>query len=406
MSLPLKLTVLASLYLAQGLPYGFFTQALPVILREQGASLKAISATGLLYLPWLLKFLIAPYVDRSASRKGWIVPLQVTATLLAALMAAIVPASDGLKLVLVGVLFFNLLAAIQDVATDGLAVQMLDSRQRGWGNGIQVGAYRIGMILGGGWLLAVFAQSGWTGSFSGMALLLGLAALPILALREPVKTTTTGSGSATRWRGRISSPGVLGFIGLVCVYKFGDSMAASQVGPLLYDKGFSKTEIAWIKGTLGSGVSLLGAALGGWFAARWGRRQALLVCGLLQTLSLVLYALAALGLTGREGFVLACTAEHLLGSMATVALFTVMMDATDRTHASTDYSLFACASVLAMGIAGFTGGVIGDTWGYAPLFASAVVLSALGTVAMILSLDRGQGPAPLYATWATGPLRA
>ena len=69
MTLALKLTVLASLYLAQGLPYGFFTQALPVILREQGFSLKAISVTGLLYLPWLLKFLIAPYVDRSDSRR-------------------------------------------------------------------------------------------------------------------------------------------------------------------------------------------------------------------------------------------------------------------------------------------------------------------------------------------------
>lgn len=52
--------LLASLYLAQGLPYGFFTQALPVVLRDSGFSLVAIGATGVLFAPWALKFLWAP----------------------------------------------------------------------------------------------------------------------------------------------------------------------------------------------------------------------------------------------------------------------------------------------------------------------------------------------------------
>jgi MFS family permease len=63
------LTLLASLYLAQGLPYGFFTQALPVLMREQGASLTLIGATSLLYLPWVLKFLWAPAVDAFGTRR-------------------------------------------------------------------------------------------------------------------------------------------------------------------------------------------------------------------------------------------------------------------------------------------------------------------------------------------------
>ncbi len=51
---------------------------------------------------------------------------------------------------------FNILAASQDVITDGLAVRMLDTKERGLANAIQVGAYRFGMILGGGLLLSVF----------------------------------------------------------------------------------------------------------------------------------------------------------------------------------------------------------------------------------------------------------
>jgi len=58
-----KILLLTALYAAQGLPYGFFTQALPVLLRDAGLSLKAISATSLLFLPWALKFLWAPFVD-------------------------------------------------------------------------------------------------------------------------------------------------------------------------------------------------------------------------------------------------------------------------------------------------------------------------------------------------------
>ena len=61
-------------------------------------------------------------------------------------------------------------------------------------------------------------------------------------------------------------------------------------------------------------------------------------------------------------------AEHLFGGMATVALFTLMMDASDPGHAGTDYTLLACAIVFAMGLANFTGASIADALGYAPAF--------------------------------------
>ena len=81
--LPLAvLGLLGSLYLAQGLPYGCFTQALPALMRARGISLEEIGLTSLLALPWALKFLWAPLVDRVGSRRfgrrrTWIVPLQV-----------------------------------------------------------------------------------------------------------------------------------------------------------------------------------------------------------------------------------------------------------------------------------------------------------------------------------------
>ena len=397
-----KILLLGSLYLAQGLPYGFFTQALPVLLRDAGYSLKAISATSLLFLPWALKFLWAPFVDHRGTRKAWLLPLQV-AGVAGALLLSRVDVTEGLVVLLAAAFIFNLIAACQDIATDGLAVRILDSRERGLANGLQVGAYRIGMILGGGLLLWVFAKAGWATMFACMAVMLACTVIPVLTLREPPRAEPRSDESAAElavgWVRRLRVPGMLAFIGLICFYKFGDSMVASLVGPFMRDSGLSKETIAIMKGTIGSIASLAGAAIGGWFAFRAGRRNALLTCGLLQTMSLLLYLAAAFGAGGMAMFWAATIAEHLFGSMATVALFTLMMDASDPEHAGTDYTLLACAIVVAMGLANFTGAVIGDAAGYGPAFFAGFVLSAVGCLFLVRSVDRGRGPERLANVW-------
>ncbi|AXQ29847.1 MFS transporter [Solimonas sp. K1W22B-7] len=402
-----KLLLLGSLYLAQGLPYGFFTQALPVLMREAGLSLKAISATSLLFLPWALKFLWAPLVDRTGTRRQWILPLQLSAALGAGVLA-FVDIGNSFGAIFAALLLFNLLAAMQDVATDGLAVRLLSEQERGLGNGLQVGAYRLGMVLGGGWLLWVFAKSGWQTMFLAMSGLLLLTCLPVLFLRGDVAESHASRPPLRRllsgWAWRLRQPGLLAFIGLICAYKFGDSMVSSLIGPFLKDYGLSKEEIALLKGTLGSVAGLAGAALGGWTAWRLGRRAALLGCGLLQTLSLLPYLVVALGWGGKQWIWAGCLGEHLLGGMATVALFTLMMDASDPDHAGTDYTLLACAVVIGTGLASFTGAAIADAAGYAPMMVTGLLLSAAGCITLVVRLDRGAGPARLRAVWAArGP---
>ena len=313
--------------------------------------------------------------------------------------------ADGYRLVFAALFVFNVLAAVQDIATDGLAVRMLDTAQRGLANGIQVGAYRIGMILGGGLLLFVFAKAGWSAMFLGMALILALTCLPVFWLREsaPAKTAPTRR-VWLEWITRLRMPGVGLFVLLICLYKFGDSMAATLVGPYLSDAGLSKEHIALLKGAIGSIMGLAGAALGGLVAYRFGRRTALLGCGLLQAGSLALYVAAAAG-DGRVELIYSATiAEHLLGGMATVALFTLMMDASDRNHAGTDYTLYACAIVIATGISSFVGAALADALGYTVLFAVATLVALLGCLALVRAIDRGAGPDRLRVVWPTRQL--
>ena len=117
------------------------------------------------------------------------------------------PASRWASIIVAAFFFlFNLFASVQDVVTDALAVRLLDERQRGLANGVQVGAYRIGMVLGGGLLLYVYARFGWRPMFLSMSMLLLLCSLPAFWLRVPAARAelVRHSVAAVRWRATLS----------------------------------------------------------------------------------------------------------------------------------------------------------------------------------------------------------
>ncbi|MFI8566041.1 MFS transporter [Rhodococcus sp. NPDC078407] len=395
------LTLLGALYFAQGLPFGFFTQALPVVLRESGLSLVEISATGVLFLPWALKFLWAPYVDKYGSRRRWLLWLQCSAAAVA-LALSFLDLSSTLRWLFVGIFVMNVLSATQDIATDGIAVRTLTSAQRGLGNGLQVGAYRIGMICGGGLLLWLYTVSGWRVLFAAMALLILLTTIPVWWMRRQLDAADADSDRHTEpesparlafaWWSRLRRPGIVAFIALIIGFKFGNSMGSALVGPFLSDSGLSLPQIALVEGGLSSVAALAGAALGAWMTFRHGRRRALLIGGVSQTLSLALYVVASLGIGGFPLLITANVTEHVLGGAATVAVFALMMDASEKRFAGSDYTLMACAVVFAQGAAGIAAGVVGDLFGYTAMFGSALILSGMGCAALILALDRGWGP--------------
>lgn len=403
---PHKIALLVALYLAQGLPFGFFTLALPVLLRDAGYSLKAISALSLLYLPWALKFLWAPWLDHRGTRRAWLLFWQAS-SIIAALALTRLDLEHGLTVVLIAAFAFNIIAASQDVVTDGLAVRMLEPHERGLANGVQVGAYRIGMILGGGLLLWVFARTGWSVMFGCMAVLLALTVLPVLTLSEPPRLTNVQSPRVRElligWLTRLTVPGMAAFAALIFCYRFGDAMVSNLLGPFLKDTGLSVESIALMKGTVGSITSLLGAALGGWYAFRVRRRTAVLVTGLAQAVTFVLYIVAARGFGGEQLLWTATILEGVIGTMATVALFTLMMDAADPAHAGTDYTLFASIFVVVNSAGTFCAAAIADAAGYVPAFSIGTVTAALGCLAVVAILDRRPVLARAAAVWRDTP---
>jgi predicted MFS family arabinose efflux permease len=355
---------------------------LPVLLRKIGLSLPDIGLTSLLFLPWALKFLWAPWMDRRGPgrlgrRRRFIVPLQIlSAALLFSL--ALPVTGPGVKGLLAAVLLVNLLAATQDVATDGLAVSLLGASERGHGNGVQVAAYRVGMILGGGLMLIVLDAAGWRVTLVCLGAMMLVATLPVALFREPPsEPPPRDSPSLSFWLNR---PGVRPWLVLLFLYKAGENLATGMLRTFLVDRGLGLTEIGWMLGAVAFTAGLLGAATGGALVGRLGYPRALLGFGVFQAGAVLLYALCA----GKEASVpmlaLACAVEHLASGMATAALFTAMMDACRPEHAATDYTVQACVVVVASGLAATVSGFSAHALGYAWHFVVAAALCALAVV--------------------------
>jgi MFS transporter, PAT family, beta-lactamase induction signal transducer AmpG len=378
-----KVILLGSLYLAQGLPYGFFTQALPVLLRKSGMSLPLIGLANLLALPWALKFAWAPLIDRVRAprvgrRRAVIIPLQLACVaVLGALAFAATP--ELLWPLCVAVLLVNLFAATQDIATDGLAVEILGPQERGLGNGLQVGAYRIGMIVGGGAMLLVFARAGWLAAFVGLAAILLVSTVPIALFREPPPPTRPEPRERTSVAAieeSLTRPGMWPWIAVLITYKVGEWFATGMLRTFLTDSELDIDDIALMLGLVGFSAAVIGALVGGALTTRLGRHRALVTFGVVQTLAIASLALAAV-MPSLPMFYAVTIAEHAASAMATAALFTAMMDRCRETHAGTDYTVQASIVLIGAGVVSGFSGVSANALGYTAHFVVAAAVSAI-----------------------------
>ncbi len=389
-----RLGILLTLYIAQGLPTGIFSQALPAILRSYNVSLTVIGFSGLLAIPWALKFLWSPYVDKYHSThmgrsRSWILPMQALAVLLLIVIAFFNPydlaTTQGVYSLFALMFLLNLFAATQDIATDALAVRSLSYEERSYGNSVQVGGYRLGLIVGGGLLLYLVDVWDWQLSFLLMASLLVLMSVPILLYREPVVEVSPSEVHLSYqqvFKSFTSTPAFKAWFWVLVTYKVGDGLGSAMVKPMLVDMGFKLQQIGLFVSVLGSVATLLGAVLGGLLTRSLGRYQAMLGFGLLQAFGLASYAILSWQWhnTGQVNNLLVYTInafDHFAGGLATVALLSAVMDQCRRDHAGTDFTLQVSILAIFGGSAGLLAGVVADLIGYTAYYLLSAAIAVL-----------------------------
>ncbi|HXE58125.1 MAG TPA: MFS transporter, partial [Gemmatimonadales bacterium] len=371
-----RLGWIAAVAFASGFPFGFFNELLPVYLRAREASLAQIGLLYNLSLPWALKFLWAPFVDRVGTRGLWIALCQVgLAGVFLGLFAregAIGPGLFAIVLLLVA------LSATQDIAVDAYTIELVERRELGPANGVRVTAYRAGMILAGGALVAASARFGWEGIFvAAAALFLALAAL---TLTLPVRQRAPGAHTpiVEPLRELLARPASGGLVLFVLTFKLGDLALTPMVKPFWLDSGYSVETIGWVQTTLGIGASIVGALAGGWATARMGVFRGLWVLGLTQAASnLGYFAAAAAG--APPGLMYgAAIVEQFTQGLGTAAFVTFLMTICSRRHAATQFALLSALYRLGGIAAADVSGFLAERLGYASYFLVTFALALPG----------------------------
>ena len=154
---------------------------------------------------------------------------------------------SSIALFVFAVALINIFSSIQDVATDGQAVQLLERGERGLGNAIQVGAFAIGYIIGGGLILMLMNSLGWNVLLVAMAIVTLLSTIPVLQSRslQPDQTSREVSGGILVF---LKQPMVLRILLMIAAFRMIEGFIRSLLPAMFKDWGMSLAEIGLLLG--------------------------------------------------------------------------------------------------------------------------------------------------------------
>jgi len=176
------------------------------------------------------------------------------------------------------------------------------------------------------------------------------------------------------------------------LYKLGEAVAGTMANPLYVLLGFTKVEIATVAKIYGVAATLAGVAAGGLLVARLGVLRALLVSGVLQMLSNLMYVVQVL--VGHDVPVLALTigTENLTNGMGSAAFVAYLSGLCNVAFTATQYALLTSLMTIGINLLSASGGYLADQLGWIPFFliTTLACLPGLGLLLWIMRTDAGR----------------
>lgn len=376
--------LIGALYFTQGLPMGLSMEAVPVLMRQGGASMDVIALVPLAGLPWIIKFLWAPVVDNHwkaglGRRRSWIAPMQVILAACLVALAFLPLEGRGLSFAVVALALGSIASATQDTATDGLAAEQLAGRGLAYANALQIGGMMAGFMVGGGGVLMIADTLGQQGVFLLLALFPALTVGLALSWREPPRPAAARDGDRARLADTFRRPGIRLLLALAFIYGGAHAGGLSVSKIFLVDQGWSNQDTGLVATFSGFVMLLVGCPLGSALTAR--NRWLAMAAGMaLAAISFVLWSLLAGGIlpAGWSSVLLAIGVLSVASGFIAVSAATIIMAFGGAgKQAGTDVTVLQSANVLGeMAIAGLVVWVVGRA-GYGLTFAGAALLLVL-----------------------------
>ena len=375
---------------ACGLPLLLTKGVLQAWMTKEGIDLSLIGLTSLLAIPYSIKFVWAPFLDRYTlglfgRRRGWLLVAQVFLILSISLMGLSSPGSYPLMLVL-SALMVTFFSASQDIVVDAYRREDLADEELGLGSALYVLGYRLGMWLaaGGGLIMADHLP------FRIVYLVIAGCLLPAVVTTiltpEPAVVSTPGSireavlDPFIEYFRRKESIWMLVFI---IMYKIGDNMAGNISMPFYMDIGFSLTEIGVITKLLGSWAIITGASLGGIVMLRLGINRSLWVFGFLQAISTAGFAVLAFVGHSIPMLVSVIGFENLSAGMGTAAFVAFMASITNKKFTATQYALLTSFMAFGRDVFSSPSGLFVEYLGWESFFIACVLIAIPGMLLLL-----------------------
>lgn len=304
---------LPSLYFAEGLPYVIVMSVSVIMYKRLGVSNTEVALyTSWLYLPWIIKPLWSPVLEIFATRRTFIVAMQLLIGAGLGGIALTIPTDNFLRYSLAGMWLLAFSSATHDIAADGFYMLGLSQHQQAWFVGIRSTFYRLAMIAGQG-LLVMLA-----GALEGSAVVAGLFSDSPDAVGDgsvPIAWSLTffiACGvflflAAWHWHilpkpasdvpaARAPRPAIMRefvatftsflqkkniglVLGFLLLFRFSEAQLAKMAAPFLLDGAevgglaLSTSQVGFAYGTVGIVMLIIGGIAGGLLAARHGLKH-------------------------------------------------------------------------------------------------------------------------------------
>jgi len=395
-----KMAALLLLGFSSGLPLYLTSRTLQAWMTVAGVNLSAIGLFSLVGLPYSLKFLWSPLIDRFSfpflgRRKGWLLVTQLGLAVAIAAMSLQKP-SEALRLVVINAIVIAFLSATQDTTIDAYRADILDSHELGAGAGVAVLGYRIALILTGAAALILADQLSWPIVYLLLATLmlvtLGIstwAPEPVLRHLPPASL-----GQAVRlpfidFFKRLGLSRGIAILAFIVLYRLGDTMIDNMKTSFLLQTGFSQTDIGVIQGAMGLSATILGVLCGGLVVSRAGIYRSLWIFGVLQAASNFAYLLLANAGRNYPLMIAAVNIENFCWGLANAALVGFLMSLCDPRFSATQYALLSSLLAAGRDVLVAPAGSIAQRTGW-PVFFLITVAAAVPGMMLL----------PVFAPWS------
>jgi PAT family beta-lactamase induction signal transducer AmpG len=403
-----------ALYFAQGVPEGMLTFGIPAWMAMNGKSPGEIASFAVVtVLPWSLKFIVAPLMDRytylpMGRKRPWILLGQIGLVSSCISMAYISDPLNNLNQLMIAGFMVSFFGAFQDVATDGMAVDIIPSDQQAKANGLMWGSKIIGMSLSlaiGSWLLNKYS---FTAAMLMLAVVIGIIMLVPLFLRERQgeKITPWSSGQASpetkklqveSWRQIFKS--------LYSVFRLRNSLIIALV--LFFSQGgfkyvstilpiFTVKELGWTNVDYSNYFAtakliggIVGMLIGGILIDKFGKKRMMNFYFLGSVFFVIVLIFSKTNWDNRSFIFAFMVVQNVIYTFASIGIFAIAMQCCWKKVSASQFTLFmTIANLGQMAFAAAIGPIRENFNWQISLFAFAIIIAMAWLILQFLNIDR------------------